>query len=250
MKRRKFIQYSLIVGGSFVVNLGLYNPQPSDAIVLKGLFETLLVSAFGYFQMQTEQSYKERQNAMLAKREFIRQQFTNIAVAQVDISQYVDSSQYNVVMYGERQERLAKNVAFAFPRIEDQRETITIISGPAAVGMTYAAVYLKKNRNMDYSEIQSSLLPSLDGGTTYSDMQGWSDSGTFNSYPNNYSDTGVTMRYDSDSGTFNSYPNNYSDTGVTMRYDMVKPGRGGFGIIDVSVNANELIKIPQIRVNF
>jgi hypothetical protein len=31
---------------------------------------------------------------------------------------------------------------------------------------------------------------------------------------------------------------------------MVKPGRGGFGTIDVSVNANELIKIPQIRVNF
>jgi hypothetical protein len=221
MKRRKFIQYSLIGSGSFVVNLGLYNPQPSDAIVLRGLFETLLVSAFGYFQMQTEQWYKERQNTMLAKREFIRQQFTNIAVAQVD------SSQYNVVMYGERQEPLAKNVAFAFPRIENNQETITIISGPAAVGMTHAAVYLKKNLNMDYSEVQSSLLPSLDGGTTYSDMRGWSDS-----------------------GTFNSYPNNYSDKGVTMRYDFVKLGRGGFGKIDVSINADELIKIPQIRVNF
>jgi hypothetical protein len=203
--------------------LGLYNPQPSDAIVLKGLFETLLVSAFGYFQMQTEQSYKERQDAMLAKREFNRQQFTTAGVAQVNDPQ----DQYKVIAVSQRQEPLANNIGFAFPRIEDNRETITIISGPAAVGMTHAAVYLKKNRNMDYSEVQSSLLPSLDGGTTYSDMRGWSDS-----------------------GTFNSYPNNYSDTGVTIRYDMVKPGRGGFGIIDVSVNANELIKIPQIRVNF
>ena len=222
MKRRKFIQYSLIGGGSFVVNLGLYNPQPSDAIVLKGLFETLLVSAFGYFQMQTEQWYKERQDAMLAKREFIRQQFTNIAVAQVN------SSQYDVVTSAERQEPLAKNIGFVFPRIQDNQETITSVGGPASVGVAFASAYLKKNRYMDHSEVQASLLPAVDGGINQvSNMEGWSNS-----------------------GSFNSYPNNYSDTGVTIRYDMVKPGRGGFGTIDVSVNANELIKIPQIRVNF
>ncbi|MBS9391902.1 MAG: hypothetical protein HEQ29_01600 [Dolichospermum sp. LBC05a] len=223
MKRRKFIQYSLIGGGSFVVNLGLYNPQPSDAIVLKGLFETLLKCAFVYFQMQTEQSYKKRQDAMLAEREFNRQQFITTGVAQVNDPQ----DQYKIIAVSQRQEPFARNVGFAFPRIEDNRETIATVGGPASVGMSHAAAYLKKNRYMDHSEVNTSIIPSLEGGTTYSDMRGWSDS-----------------------GTFNSYPNNYSDTGVTMRYDMVKPGRGGFGIIDVSVNANELIKIPQIRVNF
>ena len=221
MKRRKFIQYSLIGGGSFVVNLGLYNSQPSDAIVLKGLFETLLKCAFGYFQMQTEQWCKERQDAMLAKREFNRHQFTTTGVAQVN------DPQYKIIAVSQRQEPLANSVGFAFPRIENSQETIAMVGGPASVGMSHAAAYLKKNRYMDHSEVNTSIIPSLDGGTTYSDMRGWSDS-----------------------GTFNSYPNNYSDTGVTMRYDMVKPGRGGFGIIDVSVNANELIKIPQIRVNF
>ncbi|QSV65726.1 MAG: hypothetical protein HEQ12_01255 [Aphanizomenon flos-aquae DEX188] len=221
MKRRKFIQYSLIGGGSFILNLDLYNPQPADAFIFGFLFRALLSSAFRGFQIRDKRWYKARKDVMLAEREFIRQQFTNLAVAQVD------GSQYNVIAASERQEPLANNVGFAFPRIEYNQETIATVGGPASVGMTYAAEYLKRNRNMDASEVNASIIPSLDGGTTYSNMQGWSDS-----------------------TSFNHYPNNYSDTGVRVRYDAVNPRRGGFGIIDVSVNANQLIRIPPIRIDF
>jgi hypothetical protein len=56
------------------------------------------------------------------------------------------------------------------------------------------------------------------------------------------------MRGWSDSTSFNYYPNNYSDTGVGIRYDRVDSRKGTFGLIDVTVNANQLIKIPQIRI--
>ncbi len=52
------------------------------------------------------------------------------------------------------------------------------------------------------------------------------------------------------SSSFRGYPNSHSDRGVRIRYDAVDPRPGGFGTIDVSVNAHHLIKIPQIRVNF
>jgi hypothetical protein len=224
MKRRKFIQYSLIGGGSFVLNLGLYNPQRADAFpffLVRGLLKLFSNSAFAYSQMQDPRWYKARKDVMLAEREFTRQQFTNLAVAQVG------SPKYNVVVASQREEALANNVGFAFPRIESNQETIATLGGPASVGITYASQYLKQNRNMYPPEVQASILPSLQGGETYSNMRGWSDS-----------------------TSFNHYPNNYSDTGVRVRYDAVNPRRGGFGIIEVTVNANQLIKIPQIIVKF
>ncbi|MFM5995314.1 MAG: hypothetical protein ACKO9U_12200, partial [Dolichospermum sp.] len=63
MKRRKFIQYSLIGGGSFVLNLGLHNPQSADAFF--GLFGLLLRVAFAGFQMRDKRWYKARKDVML-----------------------------------------------------------------------------------------------------------------------------------------------------------------------------------------
>ncbi len=221
MRRRDFIQYSLIGGGSFILNLGLYNPQSADAFILKFLFKSLLKNAFGFFQIRNEQWYKQRQEVMLAEREFIRQQFTNVAIAEVE------SPQYNIITASERQDPLANNVAFGFPRIELNEASIANIGGPAAVGMTYAAEYLKQNRNMNPGQVQASVLPKIEGGKSYSNMSGWSDS-----------------------KSFNYYPNHYSYTGMRIRYDAVNPRPGGFGIISVSVNANQLIRIPEIRINF
>ncbi|MBD2627280.1 hypothetical protein [Trichormus variabilis] len=222
MKRRKFIQYSLIGGGSFVLNLGLYNSQPADAFFFGLLLRALLNSAFSGFQTRDERWYKARKEVMLAEREFIRQQFTTVGVAQVNDPQ----DQYNVVVASERKDPLANNVAFGFPRIENDQEFLATSGGPGSVGMTYAAEYLKQNRNMDVSEVNSSIIPKLSGGfNIVSDMRGWSDS-----------------------TSFNYYPNNYSDTGVGIRYDRVNSRKGTFGLIDVTVAANQLIKIPQIRV--
>jgi hypothetical protein len=97
MKRRKFIQYSLIGGGSFVLNLGLYNPQSADAFIFGLLFRALLNSAFRGFQMRDKRWYKARKDVMLAEREFIRQQFTTVGVAEVNDPE----NQYNVIAVSE-----------------------------------------------------------------------------------------------------------------------------------------------------
>ncbi|MFM6012202.1 MAG: hypothetical protein ACKPCG_06435 [Dolichospermum sp.] len=220
MKRRKFIQYSLIGGGSFVLNLGLHNPQSADAFF--GLFGLLLRVAFAGFQMRDKRWYKARKDVMLAEREFIRQQFTTVGVAQVNDPE----NQYNVIAVSERKDPLANNIGLGFPRIENDQEFLATSGGPGSVGMAHAAQYLKQNRNMDVSEVNSSIIPKLSGGfNIVSDMRGWSDS-----------------------TSFNYYPNNYSDTGVAIRYDRVDSRKATFGLIDVTVNANQLIKIPQIRV--
>ena len=92
--------------------------------------------------------------------------------------------------------------------------------------MSIAAKYLKENARMTPSQIQAAILPRLSGGVNYSDWRDWNTT------------------------SFRGYPNNYSDTGVRIRYDAVEPSPGGFGTIDVTVNANRMVKIPQIRVNF
>jgi hypothetical protein len=200
MKRRKFIQYSLIGGGSFVLNLGLYNSQPADAFF--PLFGLLLRAAFAGFQMRDKRWYKARKDVMLAE------------------------NQYNVIAVSERKDPLGNNVGLGFPRVENNQEFLATSGGPGSVGMAHAAEYLKQNRNMDVSEVNSSIIPKLSGGfNIVSDMRGWSDS-----------------------TSFNYYPNNYSDTGVGIRYDRVNSRKGNFGLINVTVDANQLIKIPQIRV--
>ncbi|MDJ1170824.1 hypothetical protein PMG71_15430 [Roseofilum sp. BLCC_M154] len=92
--------------------------------------------------------------------------------------------------------------------------------------MSIAAEYLSENTRMTTEQIQAALLPALAGGTNFSDWRDW------------------------DRDSFRAYPNNYSDTGVRIYYDAVDPRPGGFGIIDVTVNAHRLIKVPPIRVNF
>lgn len=221
MKRRNFLRYSLASSGTFVVGLGIHQPRPADAFIWNFLFRILLRSAFNGYEFKTEEWYKDRLDVMLAEREFIREQFTEISVAKVS------GSSFGVIAASHRKEPLETNVAFMFPRIENGSETIALLGGPAAVGMAHAAEYLQANRNMSFEQIQDAILPSLRGGTRLLNIQGWSG------------------------GTdFNAYPNNYSDRGVRVRYDAVNPQPGGFGTIDVTVNANQQIRIPQIRIDF
>lgn len=221
MKRRSFLRYSLLSGGSFVIGLGISHPQPANAFIWGLLFRVLLRSAFNGFEIKDEKWYKRRLDVMVAEREFIRERFTEISVAQVS------SPLFGVVAASHRQDLLETNVAFAFPRIENSLETVAVLGGPVAVGMAHAAEYLRLNRNMRHEQIQDAILPSLRGGTRLSTTESWTDA-----------------------TSFNAYPNNYSDRGVRIRYDAVSPQPGGFGTIDVTVSANQQIQIPQIRVNF
>lgn len=241
MKRRKFIQYSTIGGGSFLLSLGLNNPPPAGAFIWGLIFRALLQAAFSGFQMRDQKWWDERLDVMLAQREFIRQRFTDVSVAEVE------SPQYNVLVAAQQTQSqsliidpkknknipnkingtITNNVAFACPRIENGEECLATFAGPAAVGMTIAATYLKQNERMSFDDVQASIIPKFQGNVQYSDMRGWSDS-----------------------TAFRAYPNSYSDNGVRIRYDAIDPRPGGYGIIDVSVDSWHLIQIPKIRVDF
>jgi hypothetical protein len=241
MKRRKFIQYSTIGGGSFLLNLGLNNPPPADAFIFGLIFRALLNAAFGGFQMRDQKWWDERLDVMLAQQALIRERFTDVTVAEVE------SPQYNVIVAAQQpqsqsliidpkknknipnkiNQTITSNVAFACPRVENGEECLATFAGPASVGMAIAATYLKQNERMTFDDVQASIIPKLQGNIQYSDMRGWSDS-----------------------TAFRAYPNYYSDTGVRIRYDAIDPRPGGYGIIDVSVDSWHLIQIPKIRVSF
>jgi len=246
MKRRKFIQYSTIGGGSFVLSLGLNNPSPANAFIFGLIFRALLNSAFGGFQMRDQKWWDKRLDVMLAQQALIRERFTDVTVAEVESPRY----KYNVLVAANKpqsqfpfidpkknqdikdipniiNQTITSNVAFACPRVENGEECLATFAGPASVGMTIAAAYLRQNERMTFDDVQASIIPKFQGNVQYSDMRGWSDS-----------------------TAFRDYPNYYSDNGVRIRYDAIDPRPGGYGIIDVSVYSWQFIQIPKIRVDF
>ena len=220
MKRRELLRYTLAGGGALVLSVGLNRNQQANAFIMGLLFRAILQAAFSNFQIRDQRWWDRRLEAQLAQREFVRQSFTNVSVAQVYDSPYI------MIAASERSDSFANNVAYAFPRIEYNQPTIASISGPGSVGMTVAAEYLQKNRNLNTRQVHAGVIPRLRGGQRLSSMNGWGSS---------------SSEY---------YPNNYSDTGVRIRYDAVEPRSGGFGLIDVSLDADQRVRVPQIRVNF
>jgi len=243
MKRRKFIQYSTIGGGAFFLNLGLNNPPSADAFIFGLIFRALLNAAFGGFKMRDQKWWDERLDVMLAQREFIRQRFTDVTVAEVESPQYkvivaanqpqsqslIIDSKKNKNIPNKINQTITSNVAFACPRVENGEECLATFAGPASIGMAIAATYLKQNEKMTFDDVQASIIPKFQGNVQYSDMRGWSD----------------TL-------AFRDYPNYYSDNGVRIRYDAIDPRPGGYGIIDVSLYSwkSKLVQIPEIRVSF
>ncbi|BAY23509.1 hypothetical protein NIES2100_32740 [Calothrix sp. NIES-2100] len=226
MKRRKFIQYGALGSSLFVVNLGLHNPQPANAFLLALLarsilgfaFRTLLHSAFVSWQRRNQQWYDQRLDAMLAQSKFLNNNFTNITAAEVN------NFQYSVVLAAERREQLGHNVAFAFPQMHNSEPSIASFAGPGSIGMAIAAKYLRENERMTPEEVQSAILPQYQD---YNDFTSWSKSTSY-----------IT------------YSNIASQNGVLIEYRAVQPGNGGYGIIDVTVNANRQIIIPSIQVKY
>lgn len=226
MKRRKFIQYGALGSTLFVVNLGLHNPQPANAFlfallgrsILGFAFRTLLQGAFASWQPRNQQWYDQRLDAMLAQSKFLSNNFTNVAVAEVN------NFQYSVILAAERREQLGHNVAFAFPQMRDSEPSIASFAGPASIGMAIAAKYLRENERMTPEEVQTAILPKYQD---YTDFTSWSK-------PTSYI----------------AYSNIASQNGVLIEYRAVKLGKGGYGIIDVTVNANHQIIIPSIQVKY
>jgi hypothetical protein len=230
MKRREFIQYGALGSTTFLVNLGLHNPQPANAFLFALLGGTLFDFAFGAllqgafalargaWQRRTQQWYDQRLDAMLAQSQFLSNSFTNVVAAEVN------SFQYSVVLASERREQLGQNVAFAFPQMHDSEPSTASYAGPASIGMAIAAQYLRQNQRMTPEEVQKAILPRYQN---HNDFTSWSQP-----------------------TTYTAYSNIVSDNGVLIEYRSVKPGKGGHGIIDVTVNANRQIIIPSIQVKY
>lgn len=230
MNRRKFIQHSALGSASFVVNLGLQNPQQADAflfLLLRGAvmdyaFGALLQGAFALARRawgrRTQEWYDKRLEAQLAQSQFLGNSFTNVAVAEVN------NPQYSIVLAAERSEQLGKNIAFGFPQIRDSQPSLASFAGPASIGMAIASKYLQENQRMTPQEVQAAILPRYQD---YNDFTSWSK-------PTSYT----------------VYSNIAGQDGVLIEYRVVEPGKGGHGIINVTVNANRRIEIPSIQVKY
>lgn len=89
MTRREFIQYGTLGSASFVVNLGLHNPQQADAflfLLLRGAlmdyaFGALLQGAFAFARRawgrRSQEWYDRRLEAQLAQSQFLGNSFTD-----------------------------------------------------------------------------------------------------------------------------------------------------------------------------
>lgn len=233
MNRRKLIKYGVLGTASFVVNLGLPNPKKADAflfLLLGNLLFNFASEAFlsgtfallsGALRRRREEWFKRRREVMLAQRELIKREFTDVYAVEVE------SPQYNVILAASSIERLGYNVAFSFPHIIDSQPITSNFAGPASIGMAVAAKYLKENRKMPPQQIQRLILPRQSGGLyTYDSWKNW------------------------DSSSSTAYSSEYSDSGVRVNYEAVEPRPGGYGLIDVSVDVGRQIRIPQIRVQY
>lgn len=227
MNRRQFIQYSA-ASGTFILSLGLATPQKADAFLFLLLRGTLIDFALGAlaqgafalarsaFAQRTQEWYDKRLDAQLAQSEFLKRRFTHVETAQVP------DQQYRYISATQFQEPLGYNVALSFPNAE--QADASSYAGPATIGMAVAANYLRKNHNMSPRDIQAAVLPREKRVDSW---RSWSED-----------------------SSFVVYANRASDNGVLIRYDSISPRPGGYGIIDVTVNSYERIRIPSIRVDY
>ncbi|MCY7332028.1 MAG: hypothetical protein LH649_05085 [Pseudanabaena sp. CAN_BIN31] len=236
MKRRQFITLSTLGTATFTISLGALNPQGAQAIIFLFLLKSiagpsllnlalggLALSALGSAVSQRRQRqewFDARIEAQFAQREFIRRSFTDVTVAESSVPEY------KYILGAFREESLGKSVGLVFPRSNRDQATMSAFSGPAPLGMAIAAEYLKKEENLSPADIRSAIMPRMSGGIEVTDWRTWNSSG------------------------FIAYPNSFSDTGTRIYYDAVEPRIGGFGTIDVTVNAHRRVRIPQIRVEF
>jgi len=235
MKRRQFIFFSL-ASASFVVNLDLLNPKPADACficfaaipiasgasLMSLAFAGLTLAAFadGNQEVRPTRAWLEkRMDAQLAQREFLARQFGGGLVAA-----NVRSDRHNYILGAYKDEYLGGNAAFAIPETAGSQPEISYFAGHSSIGMVAAAEYLRQNERMSPKEVRDAILP------TYQDYASWAS-------------------WSEPSG-FTAYRNTASERGVLMRYDAVDHRPGGYGVINITVNARGAIKIPEIRVNF
>lgn len=235
MNRRKFLAVAAGTGAMLATN-SLHTPSVDAFIPLLlrlglGIARSLasnylLEGMFGagsrVLSRKNQAWYDSRLDAQLAQEKYFQRRFakeaSEIAVANISLS---PNSHFFVA---ERQDLLGANPAFCFSQTHNGRVNTSAFSGPACVGIAYAARHLQEKERMSPKEIQNILMPRQ---KDYDDWGSWNDQ---------------TTRY-------TNYTTISSRNGVLIEYRAVAPQPGGYGIITVSIDAYRQINIP-LKVQF
>jgi hypothetical protein len=213
MKRRDFLKYSAMGGGSLITTVA-WQPQPAEAFFFLGL----LLRAAGMalksgLQVRTQAWWDSRYEAMLSQSRLFDAEFRRVEVAELN------NRFYNYVAVG----RQNSDTAISFPSTR-YGNTVSTFSSPAAAGLGIAAKYMRENERYYAEQVQESVLPTFKNQDS---MISWNTP---------FSST--------------NYQAIASQNGVSMTYRLIKPGRGGYGELDMVVEADRIIRIPTTRVNF
>jgi hypothetical protein len=215
MKRRDFLKYSAIGSGSLITTVA-FQPQPAEAFFFLGL----LLRAAGMalksgLQVRSQKWWDDRYEAMLAQSRLFDAEFRRVEVAELN------NRFYNYVAVGQQN----IDVAMSLPRILPNGSTsVSTFASPAAAGVAIAATYLRENERLYPEQVQNAILPTY---KNQDNISSWNQS--FSS---------------------SQYESVNSTGGVAINYRLRQPGRGGYGELDIIVDADRTIRVPTTRVNF
>lgn len=215
INRRKFTQMALIGGATFAASSGVFFPKPSEAFFFAFLLRSLSARAvFGGLLRYAAGSIirglagpspEEMLKIQLADRDFIERQFTR------DQTQLA-RSETNIFWGRESVHRWGPNVGFGFVQTEQNVVSNAIVTGPTMTGIHVASEKLFQ-MGLSPNEIARSLLPTRSQYVDWCDWDGQSNQST----------------------CFGNYRTVLGE--VTSRYDLVQPGRGGYGNVQLIIEA-------------
>jgi len=213
ISRRKFVRSTLMGGTVFAAtaSTGIFFPKPAEAFILGMLLRSLAARAvFSTIRLHSAGrdvsilrglSEEEKLQIQLADQEYVERAFTR---DRTELARIPDS----VYRGYERMDNWGPNVGFAFTQTVRSYTSAAKVSGP-----TMAALY-KSIERMGQSGISSDVIADsmLPVRSQLDDRTEWTD--------------------------FSSSSNYRTALGeVTSTYELIQPGRGGYGNVDLIVDA-------------
>lgn len=221
ISRRKFTRTGIIGGVSLAATSGIFFPKPSEAFILgfllraltsRNMFGGLMRYAAGRLGRGAIGPTQDELLAIqIAERDFIERKFTRdkTELARVPTS----------VFWGQqRQDAWGPNTGFGFVQKNQNTTTTAKFTGPAMAGI-YAASQILSQQKLSPIEVENALFPTRTQVDNWCNWEG-------DSFPG-------AMR--SRNVCYTSYQTVLG--AVIMRYDLLKPGIGGRGNVQVTVEA-------------